>query len=160
MTLQMKLAAMAAAGLLVAGCGGTDDPVESESEPEAAQATAGQAEAQADLVIEILDEGDGEMIMSGNTAVVHYTGWLYDDTATENKGSQFDSSRGGQAIRFPLGEGLVIRGWEMGIEGMLVGEQRRLVIPPHLAYGDRGAGDGVVPPGATLIFDVELIDIL
>jgi FKBP-type peptidyl-prolyl cis-trans isomerase FkpA len=157
MTAQVKLAALAATGLLIAGCGSSDDSAAPAADQE--PSVAAQADEQPALIIQTLYEGDGQMIMAGDTAVVHYTGWLHDENAVDNKGRQFDSSRGGRAIEFPLGDGMVIAGWETGIEGMLVGEQRRLVIPPHLAYGDRGAGGGVVPPGATLIFDVELIDI-
>ncbi len=157
MTAQVKLAALAATGLLIAGCGASESPDAPSAEQ--AQSTAEQADAGAALLIQTLYEGDGQMIMAGDTAVVHYTGWLFDESAPENRGRQFDSSRGSRAIDFVLGEGRVIQGWEMGLEGMLVGEQRRLVIPPDLAYGDRGAGGGIVPPGATLIFEVELIDI-
>jgi FKBP-type peptidyl-prolyl cis-trans isomerase FkpA len=89
---------------------------------------------------------------------MQYTGWLYEASAKDNKGKQFDSSQGRGAFKFPLGTGAVIKGWDQGVLGMKVGESRRLVIPPDLAYGDRGAG-GVIPPGATLVFDVELVGI-
>jgi len=90
---------------------------------------------------------------------VQYTGWLYEAAAPDNKGKQFDSSRtGGAPFRFPLGAGQVIKGWDQGVAGMQVGESRRLIIPPDLAYGDNGAG-GVIPPGATLVFDIDLIGI-
>lgn len=106
-----------------------------------------------------LKPGTGEGIVAGKVAVVQYTGWLYDASATDNKGKQFDSSRtGGQAFRFPVGTGQVIKGWDQGVVGMKVGESRRLVIPADLAYGDSGAG-GVIPPGATLVFDVDLVAI-
>jgi len=91
--------------------------------------------------------------------MVHYTGWLYDSAAPENKGAKFDSSRDrGVPFGFFLGAGKVIKGWDQGVVGMKVGGQRRLVIPPQLGYGERGAG-GVIPPNATLIFDVELVDV-
>jgi FKBP-type peptidyl-prolyl cis-trans isomerase FkpA len=108
----------------------------------------------------VLTPGTGAAVAAGQTAVVQYTGWLYDAAAKDNKGKQFDSSRvsGGRAFKFPVGTGSVIKGWDQGVVGMTVGESRRLVIPPDLAYGDRGAG-GVIPPGATLVFDVELIGI-
>ena len=103
--------------------------------------------------------GTGEAITSGKIAVVQYTGWLYDAAAKDNKGKQFDSSRNGAGpFRFPLGTGQVIKGWDQGVAGMKVGESRRLIIPADLAYGDSGAG-GVIPPGATLVFDVELVAI-
>src|ERR1700693_343584 len=103
--------------------------------------------------------GTGESITAGKIAVVQYTGWLYEAAAKDNKGKQFDSSRsGGQPFRFPVGTGQVIKGWDQGVLGMKVGESRRLIIPPDLAYGDSGAG-GVIPPGATLVFDIDLVAI-
>lgn len=106
-----------------------------------------------------LKAGTGEGITAGKIAVVNYTGWLYDTSATDHKGKQFDSSRSaGQPFRFPVGAGQVIKGWDQGVAGMKVGESRRLVIPPELAYGESGAG-GVIPPGATLVFDIELVAI-
>jgi FKBP-type peptidyl-prolyl cis-trans isomerase FkpA len=101
--------------------------------------------------------GTGEAITAGKIAVVQYTGWLYEATAKDNKGKEFDSSRNsGRPFRFPVGTGQVIKGWDQGVVGMKVGESRRLIIPADLAYGDRGAG-GVIPPGATLVFDVDLV---
>jgi len=105
-----------------------------------------------------LTPGTGAEIKSGQNALVHYTGWLYDAAAPEQKGKQFDSSVGGEPFDFPLGGGRVIPGWDQGVVGMKVGDKRRLVIPPELAYGNAGAG-GVIPPGATLVFDVELVEI-
>jgi FKBP-type peptidyl-prolyl cis-trans isomerase FkpA len=106
-----------------------------------------------------LKSGTGEGVTAGKIAVVQYTGWLYEASATDNKGKQFDSSRSsGRAFRFPLGAGQVIKGWDQGLVGMKIGESRRLIIPPDLAYGDVGAG-GVIPPGATLVFDVDLVGI-
>ena len=106
-----------------------------------------------------LKAGIGEEITAGKIAVVHYTGWLYEAAAKDNKGKQFDSSRtAGQPFRFPIGTGQVIKGWDQGVVGMKVGESRRLIIPADLAYGDSGAG-GVIPPGATLVFDIDLVAI-
>jgi len=105
-----------------------------------------------------LTPGAGAEIKAGQNALVHYTGWLFDSAAPENKGKQFDSSVGGEPFDFPLGGGRVIPGWDQGVVGMKVGGKRRLVIPPELAYGNAGAG-GVIPPGATLVFDVELVEI-
>ena len=104
--------------------------------------------------------GVGDEALPGMVVVVHYTGWLYDPAAKDRRGRQFDSSRErGQPFSFPLGGGRVIRGWEQGIPGMKVGGTRRLVIPPELAYGSRGAGNGVIPPQATLLFEVELLGV-
>ena len=95
--------------------------------------------------------GTGAEAKPGQTVRVHYTGWL------ERNGKKFDSSVDrGQPFTFKLGEGRVIKGWDQGVEGMKVGGKRQLLIPPNLGYGDRGAG-GVIPPDATLIFDVELL---
>ncbi len=103
--------------------------------------------------------GTGAEAMAGKTVIVHYTGWLYDPAALGQKGAKFDSSRDRQSpFSFPLGAGKVIRGWDEGVAGMKVGGQRTLIIPAEMAYGSRGAG-GVIPPDATLIFDVELLDV-
>jgi len=99
-----------------------------------------------------LEVGQGDQARSGQTAVVHYTGWL-------TNGSKFDSSKDrGEPFSFPLGQGRVIRGWDEGVVGMRVGGKRVLVIPPDLGYGHRGAG-GVIPPNATLKFEVELLEV-
>lgn len=101
--------------------------------------------------------GAGDLAERGKDVVVHYTGWLFDAAAPDNKGRKFDSSRDrNDPFAFPLGAGHVIQGWDQGVVGMRVGGQRRLVIPPELGYGARGAG-GVIPPNATLVFDVELL---
>jgi len=113
------------------------------------------------MKLEITDvkPGTGPEIKAGQTAIVHYTGWLYSESAAENKGAKFDSSRDrGDPFDFSLGRGQVIKGWDQGVVGMQVGGQRRLVIPPDMGYGSRGAG-GVIPPNATLLFDVELVGI-
>ena len=103
--------------------------------------------------------GTGASAVAGKTVVVHYTGWLHDAGAKDNKGAKFDSSRdAGKPFDFPLGGGRVIKGWDQGVVGMKVGGQRTLIIPPDMGYGARGAG-GVIPPNATLIFDVELIEV-
>lgn len=104
------------------------------------------------LKIEELEEGDGAEAVPGNRVTVHYTGWLTDD-------SKFDSSKDrNEPFSFPLGGGRVIRGWDEGVAGMKVGGRRRLTIPPHLGYGAAGAG-GVIPPNATLVFEVELLGV-
>ena len=103
--------------------------------------------------------GTGAEAVEGAQVSVHYTGWLFDAEAADNKGQKFDSSRDrGTPFGFPLGAGRVIKGWDQGVAGMKVGGQRTLIIPPELGYGDRGAG-GVIPPGATLVFDVELLEV-
>lgn len=100
-----------------------------------------------------IQEGDGVVASAGQRVSVHYTGWLTD-------GSKFDSSLDRDApFAFSLGAGQVIRGWDEGVQGMKVGGRRKLTIPPQLGYGARGAG-GVIPPNATLVFEVELLEIL
>jgi FKBP-type peptidyl-prolyl cis-trans isomerase len=104
------------------------------------------------LQMEDLVVGQGEEAQAGRTVDVHYTGWLTD-------GRKFDSSLDrGQPFSFPLGGGRVIKGWDQGVAGMKVGGKRKLTIPADLAYGDRGAA-GVIPPGATLVFEVELLGV-
>ena len=103
--------------------------------------------------------GTGPVAVAGQTVTVHYTGWLFDAAAPERKSKKFDSSRDrGEPFAFPLGAGRVIPGWDKGVAGMKVGGSRTLVIPPELGYGARGAG-GVIPPNATLVFDVELLGV-
>ena len=110
-----------------------------------------------DLKGRIIKKGYGRAAEVGDLATVHYTGWLYDQSAEKNRGQKFDSSVDrGQPFDFPLGAGRVIQGWDKGVQGMLIGETRELTIGPELAYGDRGAGN-VIPPGATLVFEVELL---
>src|ERR1700760_416337 len=104
-----------------------------------------------------LVQGAGATATPGQTVTVHYTGWLHDPKAPETKGNKFDPPRErGEPFQFRLGAGQVIAGWDQGVAGMQVGGQRRLTIPPELGYGARGAG-GVIPPNATLVFDVELL---
>lgn len=126
-----------------------------------AQAPAGvpppAAPEPAVLVTDIV-AGIGNQALPGMVVIVHYTGWLHDPAAKDQRGRKFDSSRDrGQPFSFPLGAGRVIRGWDQGLPGMKIGGTRRLVIPPSLAYGARGTGNGVIPPNATLIFDIELL---
>ncbi|MEX2496551.1 MAG: FKBP-type peptidyl-prolyl cis-trans isomerase [Woeseia sp.] len=157
---------------LLAACGsdntadtGNDASQEPAETAGPASAPAGQADGSAveiepGLSMRILSEGSGETAKPGQTAVVHYTGWLYDPSAPDNRGQKFDSSLDrGQHFEFPIGAGRVIQGWDRGVAGMQVGEVRELVILPELAYGERGAG-GVIPPGATLVFEVELADLV
>lgn len=104
------------------------------------------------LYVQVLEDGeDGPEVTPGDRVTVHYTGWLPD-------GTEFDSSRGGEPLVFNPGTGQVIAGWDEGVLGMTPGERRRLVIPPELGYGPRGAG-GVIPPNATLVFEVEILGV-
>ena len=106
-----------------------------------------------DLQVTDITVGDGPEATPGKTVTVHYVGVSHDN------GEEFDASwNRGEAFSFPLGGGRVIAGWDQGVAGMKIGGRRRLVIPPHLAYGDRGAG-GVIKPGATLVFVVDLLDV-
>lgn len=108
----------------------------------------------ADLQIEDLVEGTGDVASKGNSIAVHYTGWL-------TNGNKFDSSKDrNQPFEFTLGAKQVISGWDKGVENMKVGGKRKLTIPPEMAYGETGAGGGVIPPNATLIFEVELLNVL
>jgi FKBP-type peptidyl-prolyl cis-trans isomerase FkpA len=120
--------------------------------------TAGSVFAADGLVKTDTVVGKGTQAVAGKTAVVNYTGWLYDDKAPKHHGKQFDSSVGRGPFSFSLGAGQVIKGWDQGVAGMKVGGKRTLVIPSDLAYGKNGAG-GVIPPDATLVFDVELLDV-
>ena len=126
---------------LVAGCGGdeTTAPTRTTSAPY----------SQVDLVV-----GTGSPAAVGARVNVAYTGWLHDSSRPDAKGSQFDSS---PSFSFTIGAGAVIRGWDQGVAGMRVGGQRRLVLPPELAYGS--SGNGPIPPNATLVFDITLNNI-
>lgn len=139
---------------LTTGCNAdTQEPSASEEEKIAMseQITALQ---KIDTVV-----GDGREAEIGFNVTVHYTGWLYDESAEDKKGEKFDSSKDrNQPFKFDLGAGQVIQGWEKGFEGMKIGGKRTLIIPSEMGYGARGAG-GVIPPNADLIFDVELLDV-
>ena len=126
-------------------------PLATTYSPELNVDLEGMEETESGLRYEVLKEGTGAVVQPGQTALVHYTGWLPD-------GTQFDTSRDrGEPLAFPVGAGRVIRGWDEGVAGMAIGEQRKLVIPPDLGYGPMGQGP--IPPNATLVFDVELIAI-
>jgi FKBP-type peptidyl-prolyl cis-trans isomerase FkpA len=101
--------------------------------------------------------GTGKEALSGSTAVVNYTGWLYEPAAPKLQGQQFDTSNGRGPFSFQLGAGQVIKGWDEGVQGMKVGGKRTLIVPAAMGYGDGGAGP--IPPGATLVFEVELLDV-
>ena len=105
------------------------------------------------LKYEDVTVGEGAEAVAGKTVSVHYTGWLTD-------GQKFDSSKDrNDPFAFVLGGGMVIKGWDEGVQGIKVGGKRKLIIPPELAYGKRGAGNGLIPPDAVLIFEVELLKI-
>ncbi len=129
--------------LAAAGCGSSNSP----SSP---SVTLPRAEfAQIDLLA-----GTGTTASNGRLLTVAYTGWIYDPARTDGKGTQFDS---GTSLQFTLGNGGVIRGWDLGVVGMRVGGRRRLNIPPELAYGS--SGRGTIPPNASLVFDIELLNV-
>jgi len=141
----------------------TDSPVTAATTTEASPSCIAAAvndartvEIVPGLASKTLTTGCGEGAVAGQTAVVHYTGWLQNLEAENNRGKKFDSSRDrDQHFSFPLGGGRVIKGWDQGVVGMSVGEVRELTIAPEMAYGDRDIG--VIPPGSTLIFEVELV---
>ena len=140
------------------------DDTSGEAAETGAQADAAAESAAAEeiqitpgLTMKRLQNGYGRAAVAGDLASVHYTGWLYDENAPDGRGKKFDSSVDrGQQFQFPLGAGRVIRGWDEGVVGMLIGEKRELKIAPELGYGARGAGSAI-PPGATLLFEVELL---
>lgn len=137
---------------LVAACSKTPQPAVEEAVDEAA------VTGESGLIIRKLKNGHGRAAQPGDFVTVHYTGWLYDEAAQDQRGEKFDSSVDrGQKFQFPLGAGRVIKGWDEGVAGMLIGETRELTIPPDMAYGERGAG-AIIPPGSTLVFEVELFD--
>ena len=126
-------------------------------------AGCGSGDAERTNVTELIRQdarvGTGAEAAAGRTVTVHYTGWLYDAARPDKKGAKFDSSRDrNEPFSFGLGAGQVITGWDEGVAGMKVGGQRTLTIPPAMGYGARGA-PGAIPPNATLLFDVELLDV-
>jgi len=130
-------------------------PSASPASTEATAAGGAMTTTPSGLKIEELVVGTGATAEKGKTVSVHYTGWLID----KSKADHFDSSLDrGQPFEFALGQGAVIRGWDEGVDGMKVGGKRRLTIPPSLGYGSQGAG-GVIPPNATLVFEVELLGV-
>jgi FKBP-type peptidyl-prolyl cis-trans isomerase FkpA len=136
--------------LLIAGLVFAAAACRGSTPPSPTTTTSGTQFSQTDLVV-----GTGTQAASGNLVTVSYTGWLFDGARTDGKGSQFDSS---QSFPFRLGTGQVIPGWDQGVVGMRIGGQRRLVIPPSLAYGT--AGRAPIPPNATLVFDVALLAVV
>jgi FKBP-type peptidyl-prolyl cis-trans isomerase len=147
-------ALVAVVGLCV-GCSGGNSGKGAEPKTSSDNAQASSAEVvttASGLKYQVLQAGTGEVAKAGQNVSVHYTGWL-------TNGQKFDSSVDrGQPFQFALGAGQVIRGWDEGVAGMKVGEKRKLTIPPQLGYGAGGAGN-VIPPNATLVFDVELLGV-
>ncbi len=136
-----------------------EQPVDTTPETSVASAEVEFMEIASGLSARILQEGEGDPAEIGQVAVVHYTGWLYDETAENNRGNKFDSSVDrDEYFSFMLGAGRVIQGWDQGVVGMKVGEKRELTIAPEMGYGERGAG-AVIPPGATLVFEIELAEL-
>ena len=116
----------------------------------------GAKKTKSGLAYNVITKGKGKKPKATDRVEVHYTGWLYDEEAEGNRGAKFDSSVDrGQKFQFTLGANQVIKGWDQGVAGMLIGEKRELTLAPEMGYGDRGAGN-VIPPGATLVFEVEL----
>jgi FKBP-type peptidyl-prolyl cis-trans isomerase FkpA len=143
----LSVLAFVAGAVAAAGCSGNDSNPTGPILPFAPF-------AQQDLRV-----GTGADAATGRRVTVNYTGWLYDPTRPENKGQQVDTSIGRQPFTFTIGLGQVIRGWDQGVPGMKVGGQRRLTIPPDLGYGASGSTGGVIPPNATLVFDIDLLDV-
>lgn len=154
MTLPRSLRLLAllavACTLLLGACGSSDNNAETGTDS-TTECPTGTQDITEGLTYEEIECGDGDEAKSGDTVSVHYTGTLED-------GTEFDSSVGGEPFSFTIGAGQVIEGWDLGVAGMKTGGKRQLTIGPDLAYGEAGAG-GVIPPGATLIFEIELLEI-
>ena len=148
----MRGSALPLFALILSACGGSDAKGDASAGGDFAVDSAALTRTESGLQYQDVTVGTGAEARQGQEAVVHYTGWLTD-------GTQFDSSRDrGAPFSFPLGKGQVIAGWDEGVAGMKVGGRRKLVIPASLGYGDMGAPP-VIPPGATLVFDVELLEL-
>jgi len=134
----------------------TSEAIEEQAVTEQSASAGEVIEIAPGLSARILKNGYGRVAEAGDYVEVHYTGWLYDDQMEGNRGDKFDSSVDrGERFQFMLGAGQVIKGWDQGVAGMLIGEKRVLTLAPEMGYGDRGAG-AAIPPGATLVFEVEL----
>ena len=137
-------------GIALVALGSRADEKEKKGESKMTKTASG-------LQYEDVVVGTGAQPKTGQTCVMHYTGWLWENGA---KGKKFDSSVDrGTPFKFPLGQGRVIKGWDEGVASMKVGGKRNLLIPPQLGYGMRGAGGGLIPPNATLLFEVELLGV-
>ncbi len=154
------LIAILSIGLLAAGCGGSDAPQGEDraSAPVCAQADEnGNVQIQDGLAAKILKKGYGRVAVSKDYAAVHTTLWLYNDNADDGKGQEIWSSGGIDPFQFQIDAGQVIEGWDRGVTCMMLGEKRRLRIAPELGYGARGKPP--VPPNATLLFEIELVNL-
>ena len=148
----MRGSALALFAFILSACGGSGDAGSRGATGDFAIDSAALTRTPSGLRYQDVTVGNGAEAAQGQVAVVHYTGWLTD-------GTKFDSSRDrGEPFSFPIGAGLVIAGWDDGVAGMKVGGRRKLLIPASLGYGEMGAPP-VIPPGATLVFDVELLDV-
>jgi FKBP-type peptidyl-prolyl cis-trans isomerase FkpA len=146
MLMKITLTLISATLLLAAACGGNTNSHATPPPP--------AAFSQTDLA-----SGTGTQAGKGVHVTVKYTGWIYDASKPDNKGTKFDSSDDHGPLTFTLGVGEVIPGWDQGFNGMRVGGKRRLVIPPNLGYGAEGTPGGPIPPNAGLVFDMELLDV-
>ncbi|MDH5500318.1 MAG: FKBP-type peptidyl-prolyl cis-trans isomerase [Gammaproteobacteria bacterium] len=164
MNFKLRLICLAALAA-IAACGKSENKATDMAPPENAAGAATQEisssaesiEIMPGLTMRTLRAGSGAIAKTGDIAIVHYTGWLFDEQAADHRGKKFDSSVDrDQHFQFKLGEGRVIQGWDQGVVGMKEGEIRELTIAPEMAYGDRNVGNGLIPPGSTLVFEVEL----
>lgn len=158
----IRLITIIFAAVLLASCGKSEQeaatPQQAACAPQPVQQVS-VVEIAPGLSSRVLVEGCGETAEVGDEAAVHYTGWLFDAEAPDNRGNKFDSSRDrNKHFEFPLGGGRVIKGWDQGVVGMSVGDVRELTIAPELAYGNRDLG--IIPPGSTLVFEVELAGVV
>lgn len=156
MTYRLTVTLFAGVLLALSGCQSDGGDCELEVQENKTVSASVPTDVQG-LEATVVTAGRDHAVTSGDIASMHYTGWLFDPEAEDGRGKKFDSSRDrNQAFEFPLGAGRVIRGWDLGVEGMQIGEVRTLKIAPELGYGANGAG-GVIPPNATLLFEVELV---
>jgi peptidylprolyl isomerase len=151
------LSAAAAVALAILPASGSQDNAGSNKDNAEKKGDTKMTKTPSGLQYQDTVVGTGANPRTGQTCVMHYTGWLWENSA---KGKKFDSSVDrGKPFEFPLGQGRVIKGWDEGVAGMKVGGKRTLLIPPELGYGARGTGGGLIPPNATLLFDVELLGV-
>ena len=149
-----------AAALVAAGCAASPETKTAAAPPAPAAPKACESPPK-ELVMKDITVGSGKEVVLRSPTYVEYTGWLYDGCAPDLKGKKFDSSEGRQTpMGFVVGGGRVIKGWDEGVMGMKEKGKRLLVIPPDKAYGDKGAGNGLIPPNATLVFEVSVLNII
>lgn len=154
-----RVSILLVASLLIVSCSKNSDISKTDEVSNTATVKAASKDIHSSLVKKDTKVGTGALAEEGHGVSVHYTGWLFDKNAPDQHGTKFDSSVDrGTPFSFPLGGGRVIKGWDQGVVGMKVGGKRTLIISPEMGYGARGAGN-VIPPNATLIFDVELLNV-